>query len=1048
MKTSLWSRFQLTRFWDSLFFMQDGLGYMWQSFSEFLDSRGESAKRKKPRSHILEIEPLEKRVVMDSGGFQLYSTTAPSGITAGPDGNIWFTVNNGTFKNEIGKSTTSGSVTDYSIGSLMQQRTPYDITSGPDGNLWFTELDPAATSGSAIGKITTGGTITEFALPTSGANPHGIVSGPNGALWFTESGANKIGEITTAGTITEFTIPTSSSAPEEITVGPDGNLYFTEKSGNKIGVMTPSGSFTEYTIPTTGGNPYGISEGPDGNMWFTENGVAKVGRMTLGGTFTEWATNSTNYSIIAGPDGNLWFVDSGGAVDRISPTGTLARFPDGTTPILPLHVTVGPDKNIWFTDPTDGYIGYATYILNPFVPSTTPFQGSAVSAGTDSTNPETGNLEVTQPLSFEQSSNPYPGGITPALVYNSDTAYVLPILQATLNSDPNGSVPSQLQVSWTWNNTNQTAVNFGTTGHSAGDTYLMDVQVGSSSAVTSTGTYPWTYQVTAVITGFNVVRTMSGQSQVVVNGSSDPYGPGWSIAGVDQLVTDSSGGLIWVTGTGGSEYFQASGSSYISPGNMFGTMVKNGNGSYTYTAENNTKWNFNSSGLLTSIVSSNNLTTTFTYSSGLLNTVTEPDGGVTTFSYSSGLLSTITEPGNRIVTLTHNASNDLTQLTLPNGTQRNFSYDSHHRLLTDQVGSFATTTYTYDSTTGVLTGGNSGGGVTQSMTPENDQGFGTSSAASAGSAVSVNTDALANVTTYTLDANGRVIKQQNPDGSVQTWTRDFAGNVTAFKDGLGHVTSYSYQYGANGQANMVQETFPDGSVEKFQYNSLGEVTQFQDTLGNLTTYTYDSQGELLTTTNALNQVTTQTWSNGLLQTVTDALGHVTSYVYDSNCRLLAQIDPMGARTTYGYDSAGDRTTLTDALGHITTNTYDNQGNLISSIDPNGGLISYTYNALGEITSRTDQNGHITQYNYDSHGWNTSITVAAGTSVQAITTMVYDADGHMLTKTDPDNHTTSYAYDSVGRLITVTDPLGGVTTTVYDSAGNTLAAIDPLGHATK
>jgi virginiamycin B lyase len=854
MKTPLWSRFQLTRFWDSLFFMQDRLSYMWQSFSEFLDSRGESPKRKKLRRFLPEIQQLEPRILMDSGGFQLYSTTAPSGIAAGPDGNIWFTVNNGTIKNEIGKSSTSGSITTYSIGGLMQQRTPYDITSGTDGNLWFTELDPAATSGSAIGKITTGGTITEFALPTSGANPHGIVSGPNGALWFTESGGNKIGEITTAGTITEYSIPTSSSAPEEITVGPDGNLYFTEKGGNKIGVMTPTGTFTEYTIPTTGGNPYGITEGPDGNMWFTENGVAKVGRMTLGGTFTEWATNSTNYSIIAGPDGNLWFADSGGAIDRISPTGILARFPDGTTPILPLHVTVGPDKNVWFTDPTDGYLGYATYILNPFVPSTDPYQGVTVSAGQDSTAPGTGNLQVVQPLDFEQSTEPYLG-IPPALVYNSNTAYALPILQTTLNSDANGAVPSQLQVSWTWNNTNQSGVNFGTTGHSAGDTYLMDVQVGSSSAVTSTGTYPWTYQVTAVISGFNVVRTMTGQSQIVVNGSSDPYGPGWSIAGVDQLVVDSSGGLIWVTGTGGSRYFQASGSTYISPPNDLGSMVKNGNGSYTYTAQDQTQWDFNSSGLLTEILDPHGLMTTFTYSSGLLATEVQPDGGTTTFGYSSGLLRTITEPGNRVVTMTHDASNNLTQITLPDGTQRNFTYDSNHRLLTDQVGSFATTTYSYDSTTGVLTSTNSGGGVTQSMTPADDQGFGTSSAANASSAVAVVTDAAGDVTTYTFDAVGRLIKEQNPDGSVDKWTRDFAGNVTSFTDGLNHTTSYAYQYGANGKADMIQETFPDGSVEKFQYNStFHEITQITDTLGNITTMTYNGTGDLTNITNALNQV--------------------------------------------------------------------------------------------------------------------------------------------------------------------------------------------------
>jgi streptogramin lyase len=48
-----------------------------------------------------------------------------------------------------------GSITEFSLpfGSA-----PFGITAGPDGNLWFTE------SGK-IGRITPSGTITEFSLP-------------------------------------------------------------------------------------------------------------------------------------------------------------------------------------------------------------------------------------------------------------------------------------------------------------------------------------------------------------------------------------------------------------------------------------------------------------------------------------------------------------------------------------------------------------------------------------------------------------------------------------------------------------------------------------------------------------------------------------------------------------------------------------------------------------------------------------------------------------------------------------------------------------------
>src|SRR5438034_737511 len=110
---------------------------------------------------------------------------------------------------------------------------PWGITAGPDGNLWFTEY-----SGNNIGRITTSGAITEFPLPTANSAPFGITAGPDGNLWFTEFVGNKIGRITTSGAITEVPLPTANSAPYGITAGPGGiRLWFTEASGDKIAVM-------------------------------------------------------------------------------------------------------------------------------------------------------------------------------------------------------------------------------------------------------------------------------------------------------------------------------------------------------------------------------------------------------------------------------------------------------------------------------------------------------------------------------------------------------------------------------------------------------------------------------------------------------------------------------------------------------------------------------------------------------------------------------------------------------------------------------------------
>jgi streptogramin lyase len=140
------------------------------------------------------------------------------GITAGPDGNVWFTDAYG----KIGKMTSSGVVTMYEVP--LQKSSPTGITLGPDGNLWF------ADSFDWIGRITTSGVITMFGPVSQGGAPRGIAAGPDGKLWFTEYSANRIGAITTSGEITEFEIPGGYYEPLFLSVGPDGAIWFTTES--------------------------------------------------------------------------------------------------------------------------------------------------------------------------------------------------------------------------------------------------------------------------------------------------------------------------------------------------------------------------------------------------------------------------------------------------------------------------------------------------------------------------------------------------------------------------------------------------------------------------------------------------------------------------------------------------------------------------------------------------------------------------------------------------------------------------------------------------
>jgi len=135
-----------------------------------------------------------------------------------------------TVRNNIARITTAGVVTEYPIPAASCS--PTGITAGPDGALWFTEYN-----GNHIGRITTAGAITEYPLPKPLSGPTYITAGPDGALWFTEPD-NQVGRITTTGTVTEYPVTPPAalySAGAGITTGPDGQLWYAVSNLSEIG---------------------------------------------------------------------------------------------------------------------------------------------------------------------------------------------------------------------------------------------------------------------------------------------------------------------------------------------------------------------------------------------------------------------------------------------------------------------------------------------------------------------------------------------------------------------------------------------------------------------------------------------------------------------------------------------------------------------------------------------------------------------------------------------------------------------------------------------
>ena len=202
-----------------------------------------------------------------------------SGITAGPDGALWFTEVN---DKKLGRMTTAGKFTELPVPSSTGPL----ITAGPDGALWYVDGHKRR-----IVRITTTGTVTEFPQPLA-QNLIGLTPGPDGALWFTDCLAPQIGRITTAGVISTFHLPPAAQSSVDpttpnlgacgITAGPDGALWFTETYLNKIGRITTTGELSEFPLPRKHRYPFAITAGSDDAVWFTEkllNNTGKIGRV-------------------------------------------------------------------------------------------------------------------------------------------------------------------------------------------------------------------------------------------------------------------------------------------------------------------------------------------------------------------------------------------------------------------------------------------------------------------------------------------------------------------------------------------------------------------------------------------------------------------------------------------------------------------------------------------------------------------------------------------------------------------------------------------------
>lgn len=321
----------------------------------------------------------------------------------------------------------------------------------------------------------------------------------------------------------------------------------------------------------------------------------------------------------------------------------------------------------------------------------------------------------------------------------------------------------------------------------------------------------------------------------------------------------------------------------------------------------------------------------------------------------------------------------------------------------------------------------------------------------------------------------------NTAGQMISLAYNAQGNLQTITDAITSPTrTVTYQY--DNAFNLKQVTDPLGSNIKYTYLVNGPMKSLSDKNNNVVdiiyypdysvseiigcnkrqSFSYDTTLNVSTITDYLqsgqNQVTKFTY------TVADGIGWVTgmssnccgfnmNFEFDNDGNKIKQTDANGNITTYTYDNNGNMLTLTDALNQTVTYTYttdfnqvssfkdakgfttnlvyDVKGNLVQLTEPGNLVYTAVYNANGDLISSTDPKGNVFNYNYDAFG--NPVNVTGPNGYQA--TLGYDARGNLISFTDARNNTSSMDYDILDRMKKVTDPINNSVQFSYDAEGN-------------
>jgi YD repeat-containing protein len=177
-----------------------------------------------------------------------------------------------------------------------------------------------------------------------------------------------------------------------------------------------------------------------------------------------------------------------------------------------------------------------------------------------------------------------------------------------------------------------------------------------------------------------------------------------------------------------------------------------------------------------------------------------------------------------------------------------------------------------------------------------------------------------------------------------------------------------------------------------------------------------------------------------LSSVQDSHGNQTRYIYDSAGQITTIIDPVGLETTFTYTN-NHVSTITDPVGRVTQMEYDAAGNLLKIINPDNTQQTWEYDAEHHLVAKTDSQGNREQISYDFAGritqttdTNGSVTKFSSAQVQGL----YRPDATINPLTAP------LTSKGLQPETTYVDGNGNTIRSIVDQAGQPVSGVDGEG----